>query len=249
MLFWRCTLLVTACVVGVSHAKRSRHRKDLSSPPLPLVTTVAPEDYVDSVESLTEQNPCLVQYCGKGRECHVVNGVAQCMCQRRCRKHQKAVCGSDGRLYDNHCELHRTACLTNTQIVVDHSFSCISQDGSPVKKPENVSLADVEVVSTSTASPTSGTNNTFPDIPEGNPEENEADADLYYDKEECSLQEYEILKDNLLLYNHARLMGQDPRASGKEYLVATMYRMYDLNNNGIVDGDELDQVLLVCHLV
>ncbi|KAG8276434.1 Follistatin- protein 5 [Homalodisca vitripennis] len=227
---------------------RSRHRKDLSSPPLPLVTTVAPEDYVDSVESLTEQNPCLVQYCGKGRECHVVNAVAQCMCQRRCRKHQKAVCGSDGRLYDNHCELHRTACLTNTQIVVDHSFSCISQDGSPVKKPENVSLSDVEAVSTSTASPTSGTNNTFPDIPEGNPEENEADADLYYDKEECSLQEYEILKDNLLLYNHARLMGQDPRASGKEYLVATMYRMYDLNNNGIVDGDELDQVADQEHL-
>lgn len=30
--------------------------------------------------------------------------------------------------------------------------------------------------------------------PYGNPQENEADSDLYYDKEDCTLQEYEIMK-------------------------------------------------------
>lgn len=44
------------------------------------------------------------------------------------------------------------------------------------------------------------------------------------------------------MYNHAKLMSQDPRASGKEFLVATMYRMYDLNGNDYLEGYELDQV-------
>lgn len=47
----------------------------------------------------------------------------------------------------------------------------------------------------------------------------------------------------MLLFNHAKLMGSDPRASGKEYLVATMFRMYDLNVNEVLEGEELDQVL------
>lgn len=51
------------------------------------------------------------------------------------------------------------------------------------------------------------------------------------------------LQDNLLLFNHAKLMGSDPRASGKDYLVATMFRMYDLNVNEVLEGEELDQVL------
>lgn len=47
----------------------------------------------------------------------------------------------------------------------------------------------------------------------------------------------------MLLFNHAKLMGSDPRASGKEYLVTTMFRMYDLNVNEVLEGEELDQVL------
>lgn len=47
----------------------------------------------------------------------------------------------------------------------------------------------------------------------------------------------------MLLFNHAKLMGSDPRASGKDYLVATMFRMYDLNVNEVLEGEELDQVL------
>lgn len=47
----------------------------------------------------------------------------------------------------------------------------------------------------------------------------------------------------MLLFNHAKLMGSDPRASGKDYLVATMFRMYDLNVNEVLEGEELDQVI------
>lgn len=38
-------------------------------------------------------------------------------------------------------------------------------------------------------------------------------------------------------------MGSDSRASGKDYLVATMFRMYDLNVNEVLEGEELDQVI------
>lgn len=77
--------------------------------------------------SVVLADPCLVQYCSKGRECHVVDGVARCVCQRECRNVRSIVCGSDGKLYDNHCQLHRTACLTNTHIAVDHYFTCLAQ--------------------------------------------------------------------------------------------------------------------------
>lgn len=34
------------------------------------------------------------------------------------------VCGSDGRFYENHCELHRAACLLERNIVIVHSKDC-----------------------------------------------------------------------------------------------------------------------------
>lgn len=76
-------------------------------------------------------DPCLVKYCGKGRECQVSRGVAECVCQRRCRRHQKLVCGTDGQLYANHCELHRTACLDDRAIAVDHTYDCMKRRPRP----------------------------------------------------------------------------------------------------------------------
>lgn len=82
------------------------------------------------------------------------------------------------------------------------------------------------------------------------------------DSKECSNQEYEIMKvkinfklfffiliiidtwllqDNLLLYNHARLMSQDNHS--KEYLVSIMFSHYDRNNNGNLEREELEQVI------
>ncbi|KAJ8674779.1 hypothetical protein QAD02_010565, partial [Eretmocerus hayati] len=58
--------------------------------------------------------------------------------------------------------------------------------------------------------------------------------------EDCSAQEYEILKDNLLLYNHARLLSQDNHS--KEYLVSIMFSHYDQNNDGQLEREELEQL-------
>lgn len=47
-------------------------------------------------------------------------------------------------------------------------------------------------------------------------------------------------QDNLLLYNHARLMAQYNHS--KEYLVSIMFSHYDQNNNGNLEREELEQV-------
>merc|ERR1711911_216678 len=65
--------------------------------------------------------------CGRGRECQLnaVTGHPECVCVKKCRKHHKLICGSDGVLYSSHCELHRSACLTNQPISIDHSYLCL----------------------------------------------------------------------------------------------------------------------------
>ncbi|KAG7283414.1 hypothetical protein CRUP_031467 [Coryphaenoides rupestris] len=51
-------------------------------------------------------------------------GRAECMCQEMCRPSFVPVCGSDGRFYENHCEVYRTACLEKRRIYVVHSKDC-----------------------------------------------------------------------------------------------------------------------------
>lgn len=76
-------------------------------------------------------DPCLVQYCPKGHECTLDESgeVALCVCQRQCPpvNRKKLVCGSDGHIYPNHCEMHRAACLKATTISVQRGVHCIKQ--------------------------------------------------------------------------------------------------------------------------
>uniref|UniRef100_A0A3B3Q6Q2 Follistatin like 5 n=1 Tax=Paramormyrops kingsleyae TaxID=1676925 RepID=A0A3B3Q6Q2_9TELE len=74
--------------------------------------------------------PCEHKYCGLGRHCVVDRdtGRGECACMRHCRPHYKPVCGSDGSLYENHCELHRAACLKKLRISVVHGEECFYKD-------------------------------------------------------------------------------------------------------------------------
>lgn len=70
--------------------------------------------------------PCEHKYCGLGQHC-VVNhetGQGECKCLDQCKPHYKPVCGSDGKLYQNHCELHRASCLKGFRITIMHSEEC-----------------------------------------------------------------------------------------------------------------------------
>uniref|UniRef100_A0A8C2ZB31 Follistatin-like 5 n=1 Tax=Cyclopterus lumpus TaxID=8103 RepID=A0A8C2ZB31_CYCLU len=71
-------------------------------------------------------SPCEHKYCGLGRHC-VANhetGQGECKCLDHCKPHYKPVCGSDGKLYQNHCELHRASCLRGHKITIMHSEEC-----------------------------------------------------------------------------------------------------------------------------
>ncbi|XP_004708840.2 follistatin-related protein 5, partial [Echinops telfairi] len=69
---------------------------------------------------------CENKYCGLGRHC-VINrelGKAECACLEHCKRHYKPVCGSDGEFYENHCEVHRAACLKRQKITIVHNEDC-----------------------------------------------------------------------------------------------------------------------------
>ncbi|XP_068457002.1 follistatin-related protein 4 [Clinocottus analis] len=71
-------------------------------------------------------DPCRRTYCGRGRQCVLMaeTGRAECVCQEKCRPSFVPVCGSDGRFYENHCEVYRTACLERRRIYVVHTKDC-----------------------------------------------------------------------------------------------------------------------------
>lgn len=77
-------------------------------------------------------DPCLVHYCGRGEECAALGGVARCICVRKCGPAKRRVCGTDGRLYDNRCELHKSGCLSGVDIEIDHSLKCFIPSGKSV---------------------------------------------------------------------------------------------------------------------
>ncbi|XP_049728348.1 follistatin-related protein 4 [Elephas maximus indicus] len=69
---------------------------------------------------------CGKKFCSRGSRC-VLNretGELECRCLDRCRPSYMPVCGSNGQLYENHCELHRAACLLKKKIVIVHSKDC-----------------------------------------------------------------------------------------------------------------------------
>lgn len=67
--------------------------------------------------------------CPSGRTCY--GGVCMCGLDGFCDRHHKPVCGSDGVLYDSHCELHRVACIQHKRVKVDHTQSCLRREPTP----------------------------------------------------------------------------------------------------------------------
>uniref|UniRef100_A0A3P8RFU0 Kazal-like domain-containing protein n=1 Tax=Astatotilapia calliptera TaxID=8154 RepID=A0A3P8RFU0_ASTCA len=65
---------------------------------------------------------CARTFCGAGREC-VSTDRGEPVC--RCLQVKHWVCGSNGKSYRNHCELHRDACITQTKIHVEHRGHCL----------------------------------------------------------------------------------------------------------------------------
>ncbi|XP_051650025.1 follistatin-related protein 4 isoform X3 [Manacus candei] len=71
------------------------------------------------------QAPC-EKPCGRGSRCVLDPTTRQpeCRCLEECKATYMPVCGSDGRFYENHCQLHRASCLQRKKIYIVHSKEC-----------------------------------------------------------------------------------------------------------------------------
>ncbi|CAG7734118.1 unnamed protein product, partial [Allacma fusca] len=70
-------------------------------------------------------NPCESRTC-RGYESCAINrfGIAQCTCAMKCDPVVQPVCGSDGKTYDNYCELTYASCREARNIVMDYRGTC-----------------------------------------------------------------------------------------------------------------------------
>ncbi|XP_078050075.1 follistatin-like 5 [Augochlora pura] len=243
--------IAATCILPVAGHKHSRRHRDFTvaesydasssksdRPPMTISPPAIDRSPLPEESFSPEIDPCAKKYCGPGRECEVSpNGtVALCVCTRKCSRRHRPVCASNGKIYANHCELHKAACNTDSSLTRSRLMRCLHRDieNAHVRRTlhANRTSSKSQVVSYPRAkSRKKGVpkkeDNSIPD------KEND-------DSSECSNQEYEIMKDNLLLYNHARLMAQDNHS--KEYLVSIMFSHYDRNNNGNLEREELEQV-------
>lgn len=64
------------------------------------------------------------------------------MCINHCNTHKRPVCGSNGRMYRNHCELHRDACLTGNKIHVEQDGHCQEKSKEAAASPIVCYVAD-----------------------------------------------------------------------------------------------------------
>ncbi|KGM00212.1 Follistatin-related protein 5, partial [Charadrius vociferus] len=140
---------------------------------------------------------CENKYCGLGRHC-VVNGEtgqAECLCMEHCKPHYKPVCGSDGEFYENHCEVHRAACLKKQKVTIVHNEDC------------------------------------------------------FFKGDKCKPTEYTKVKNMLLDLQNRRYIAQskdktiDEKMALKKLLVDQMFNYFDSDSNGLVDTNELSQVI------
>lgn len=95
----------------------------LRTAPLLLLLAVSCSQALEEAKS--KSKVCANVFCGAGRECAVTEkGEPTCLCIEKCKSHKRPVCGSNGKTYLNHCELHRDACLTGSKIQVDYDGHC-----------------------------------------------------------------------------------------------------------------------------
>lgn len=273
--------LVLALLLVMANAMSRRHRDAtpyIDDDSHQLWTEDASGGPVDgedvSTRLLQESEPCQSHFCERGRVCRLDwQGEPTCECQPFCSRHRKLVCGTDGLLYLNHCELHRAACVTGKAIHIDRTRKCFRKGLQPITWDNNTPTSATPAPDLSDPALKQLTPIVRDDLTQGggavlttrsplevaqeeeetkmeDPMEEEVPEDEMKQegaaaKQEdtlCSMQQYEILKDNLLLYHHARLMAEKGRGSEREYLVGLMFSKFDTNNNGALDRDELVQV-------
>ncbi|KAM9846506.1 follistatin-related protein 4 [Aulostomus maculatus] len=131
---WAVAVLLAASMCWLAEGHKSSRRGNVDTVSMSRTSSQEPhatekvkaDGNIDQSLSDPDGGPCRRTYCGRGRQCVLMaeSGRAECVCQEKCRSSFVPVCGSDGRFYENHCEVYRTACLERRRIYVVHSKDC-----------------------------------------------------------------------------------------------------------------------------
>ncbi|XP_068953594.1 follistatin-related protein 5 [Petaurus breviceps papuanus] len=140
---------------------------------------------------------CENKYCGLGRHCIINRETeqAECACMDHCKPHYKPVCGSDGEFYENHCEVHRAACLKKQKVTIVHNEDC------------------------------------------------------FFKGDKCKAAEFNKMKNSFLDLQNQKYVTQEnenppeDEIFQKKLLVDQIFKYFDSDNNGLVDNNELSQVI------
>lgn len=91
---------------------------------------------------------CEKKYCGQGSMCVLNRDTNQpeCRCVEDCKSNYMPICGSDGRFYENHCQLHRASCLQRKKIYIIHSKDCFFKGRALLKINTSVELSSLVVI-------------------------------------------------------------------------------------------------------
>lgn len=109
------------CICGINRSRTAfdvvrsqRRNRDVS----PLLFLFSGSHSID---------PCASKYCGIGKECELSpnNTIAVCVCMRKCPRRHRPVCASNGKIYANHCELHRAACHSSSSLTKSRLMRCL----------------------------------------------------------------------------------------------------------------------------
>ncbi|KAL1494445.1 hypothetical protein ABEB36_010043 [Hypothenemus hampei] len=204
--------------------RSQRHHREISTETPPETTTM-----------LLEGDPCLWHYCPQGHLCKTQNNRAVCVCNRRCVP-RHPICGSDGEIYPSHCHMHSIGCFKKEKMIQMSMHFCLR------RKKEKAKQAIATKDDQSSGTNSSGVAHNVESVvvlPTDFGIVNEIE-DHFYGRDDCSLQEYEVMKDNLILYNHDTLMDENAEQD-RDRLLPMIFVRYDKNGNQLLERSELQQ--------
>ncbi|CAG5121240.1 unnamed protein product, partial [Candidula unifasciata] len=209
---------------------------------------------------------CRVDYeCRAGRTC--VLGVCKCYTPSMCAGHHKPICGSDGKQYDSHCELHRTACVNRVHIRADRRGQCFQkqiedhekswlmeqeqllqeeQARQTAQSEQSIHIPTQQIQEMKKETESSGAN-TVPQVKEkaspASTERTTTTDQVPEANRECTWKDMGKFKDDLLMFYCQKFVEpncKDEVKTDREYLSMLMFSYYDKNFDYYLTAEELN---------
>uniref|UniRef100_H2ZG16 Follistatin-related protein 5 n=1 Tax=Ciona savignyi TaxID=51511 RepID=H2ZG16_CIOSA len=184
---------------------------------------------------------CYFKRCYLGQKCQVDErtGRAICVCKSHCKPIKKPVCGTDGLYYENHCEMHRSACVVGKDVYDARHKDCFYQRakiilGRSEMLTEDEFISEPTTVRVNNASEITGEN--------GQPASDQL-RDESSPSSPVEAVPTDLIDDQSGSDENAGELVQPPTTDNTGgYDVKSIFRYLDLDMDGYVGSDEIYQI-------